>query len=706
MKWLNNAGVGKKVSGGFLLLAGIIVVIVAVTFSRMTESQKINDRVFEVRVPSSEQADHLNVAMEQSMVALSQWVLLQEEKYKTERQEAWKNVDTALNGMEKYSSMWNDSESVKNLENLKPLLTEYRGIQQEIEDYVGKADNVPAQNVFDTQMEHLANTMADELTRMIELEQRQPATEARKALLIDISDVRDTFGVMTSELRAFLLSGTEKYHDSYRRHWTTNEKHFRNLSSHMNLLTGEQHSLFKSISTAREKFENLGHKVFQLRSSDDWNKAQHLLKTKAKQSADRILSEIHHLVGLQEKMTHDDIEIAEHTEQTLKEFIVILGIAGVILSGIIGFFVVTMITRPVAKVAAGMQKIASGDLSQRWEVTSRDELGRMLEDMNKMADSLSSIVSEVMDGSDSIYNASAEISNGNIALSQRTEEQASSLEETASSMEEMTTTVGQNADNAKQANNLASNAREQAERGGTVVGNAVRAMAEITTSSKKIADIIGVIDEIAFQTNLLALNAAVEAARAGEQGRGFAVVAGEVRNLAQRSADSAKEIKTLIQDSVEKVNQGSELVNESGTTLEEIVTSVKKVSDIVAEISAASQEQAAGIDQVNRAVTQMDEMTQQNAALVEEAAAASRAMEERSRQLKDQMSFFSLGNHKTTSHKYVNESFYKEERRSEGRPFQEKKGQSTAENRNSSTDDTTNDQSLPKTGTDGVWDDF
>jgi methyl-accepting chemotaxis protein len=226
-----------------------------------------------------------------------------------------------------------------------------------------------------------------------------------------------------------------------------------------------------------------------------------------------------------------------------------------------------------------------------------------------------------------------EISEGNTNLSQRTEEQASSLEETASSMEQMTSTVKQNADNASRASQLAGAARDQADKGGSVVSHAVRAMTEINDASRKIVDIIGVIDEIAFQTNLLALNAAVEAARAGEQGRGFAVVASEVRSLAGRSATAAKEIKGLIQDSVKKVEEGSSLVTQSGQTLDQIVIAVKKVSDIIGEIAGASHEQSAGIDQVNKAVMQLDEMTQQNAALVEEASAASQSMAGQARSL-------------------------------------------------------------------------
>jgi methyl-accepting chemotaxis protein len=272
----------------------------------------------------------------------------------------------------------------------------------------------------------------------------------------------------------------------------------------------------------------------------------------------------------------------------------------------------------------------------------RNQTVKAVEAYNRAKESLAALIAKTRGAAESIVQASSEVSTGTDDLSQRTEEQASSLEETASSMEEMTSTVKQNADNARQANQLAAQAREVAEKGGAVVSNAVSSMDEINKASKRIADIISVIDEIAFQTNLLALNAAVEAARVGEQGRGFAVVAAEVRNLAGRSATAAKEIKALVQDSVQKVQEGSSLVNQSGEQLDEIVSSVKKVADIIAEISAASQEQAAGIEQVNKAIMQMDQITQQNAALVEEAAAASQAMTQQATDLQDVVSQFKL----------------------------------------------------------------
>jgi len=296
------------------------------------------------------------------------------------------------------------------------------------------------------------------------------------------------------------------------------------------------------------------------------------------------------------------------------------------------------------EVGSLLSAVADGDLNRRVDVELPGQFGRLANDANRTVDKLSDIVGQIRQGSDAISSAAAEIAAGNNDLSQRTESQAASLEETASSMEELTSTVRQNADNARQANQLAQSAAEVAGQGGTVVGEVVNTMDAITQSSKKIADIIGVIDGIAFQTNILALNAAVEAARAGEQGRGFAVVASEVRSLAQRSANAAKEIKQLIGDSVVKVEEGSHLVDQAGKTMQEIVSSVRKVTDIIADISAASQEQSAGIEQINQAITQMDEGTQQNAALVEEASAAARSLEQQSEHLVQTVAVFRVAN--------------------------------------------------------------
>lgn len=297
---------------------------------------------------------------------------------------------------------------------------------------------------------------------------------------------------------------------------------------------------------------------------------------------------------------------------------------------------------PIRESTRVILALSNGDLTQKMTGEYKGEFAALRDALNDSMGNLESMVAQIIEASGNINSGASEISQGNADLSQRTEEQASSVEETASTMEEMTSVVKQNADNAREANQLAGGARQQAEKGGEVVGQAVKAMSEINASSKKIEDIISVIDEIAFQTNLLALNAAVEAARAGEQGRGFAVVAGEVRSLAQRSAAAAKEIKGLIKDSVTKVGEGSRLVDESGKTLEEIVVASKKVSDIIAEIAAAGQEQATGIDQINQAITQLESVTQQNAALVEQAAAASESMANQSVGLQELVSQFKI----------------------------------------------------------------
>ncbi len=309
---------------------------------------------------------------------------------------------------------------------------------------------------------------------------------------------------------------------------------------------------------------------------------------------------------------------------------------------VFAWFVARRIKDALDQAIGASRRIASGDLTAHITVDSRDETGELLASLKEMNEGLAHIVGDVRNGAESIATATEEIAAGNADLSQRTEEQASALEETASSMEELTSTVKQNADNAQAANQLAINASGVAVKGGEVINRVVRTMESITDSSKKISDIIGVIDGIAFQTNILALNAAVEAARAGEQGRGFAVVAAEVRSLAQRSAAAAKEIKSLIEDSVTKVQDGSRLVEEAGRTTQDIVTSIKRVTDIMAEISAASLEQSSGIEQVNTAITQMDDVTQQNAALVEEAAAAAESLEEQAQQLVSVVARFTL----------------------------------------------------------------
>ncbi|MGV8894481.1 MAG: methyl-accepting chemotaxis protein [Burkholderiaceae bacterium] len=357
---------------------------------------------------------------------------------------------------------------------------------------------------------------------------------------------------------------------------------------------------------------------------------------------DRILAEINKLVELQQAAEQGVRDQAAVSSQKLMYLLDLSAAIAVIVGGVLAWAITRSITQPLAKAVQVARSVADGDLTAAISVESTDETGMLMQALEDMHQHLAKTVGQIRRGADTIATASGQISAGNLDLSSRTEEQASTLEQTAASMEELTGTVKQNADHAFQANQLAGSASEIAAKGGAVVAQVVDTMGAINTSARKIADIISVIDGIAFQTNILALNAAVEAARAGEQGRGFAVVASEVRNLAQRSASAAKEIKILIDDSVDKVDIGSKLVGQAGTTMQEIVISVKKVADIMGEITSASHEQSQGIEQVNQAIAQMDEVTQQNAALVEQAAAASESLQEQAIQLMQVVSVFKL----------------------------------------------------------------
>ncbi len=351
------------------------------------------------------------------------------------------------------------------------------------------------------------------------------------------------------------------------------------------------------------------------------------------QVSNRLVSQQDERAKVSAAQIHDQIRSAE-----------IVSVAGLVVSAALalcmGWLLQRSVVEPVVRAQQAAQRIAAGDLSTRIEADAQDEAGALVSSLAAMQQSLARIVGEIRHASDSIGVASTEVASGNQDLSQRTEQTASNLQQAASSLDQLTSTVRQSAEAATQANQLAMSASSTATRGGEVVSQVVSTMEEINASSRKIADIIGVIDGIAFQTNILALNAAVEAARAGEQGRGFAVVAGEVRNLAQRSADAAREIKSLIGASVERVESGARLVQDAGQTMQEIVSSVQRVTDIIGDITAASSEQSAGIQHVNGAVGQLDQMTQQNAALVEQSAAAAESMRDQARRLTEMVGAF------------------------------------------------------------------
>jgi methyl-accepting chemotaxis protein len=466
---------------------------------------------------------------------------------------------------------------------------------------------------------------------------RMPRVEESTLLLSEVNDI-------SIALRNMILSDVPADRTKQLEEVTSSRKNSENILAELDktlqsqrgrVLLGQQQEL-------NARFVKAQQELLRLIDANDLDGAKAYLSKELRPLLSSYKKVIADQIQAQKDLATEDAVAAGKTYGDTRNLMLALGLLTLAGAGALAWWITGTITGPVRRALDVANAVAAGDLTTRVEVTSQCELGQLLASLKAMNDNLVKTVATVRTGTEAIGTASAEVAAGNQDLSARTEQQAGSLEETASSMEELTSTVKQNADNARQANTLAEAASGVAARGGKVIHEVVATMEQINESSGKITDIISVIDGIAFQTNILALNAAVEAARAGEQGRGFAVVAGEVRNLAQRSAAAAKEIKSLIADSSDKVGTGSRLVKEAGNTMTDIVDSVRRVTDILNEISSASQEQSAGIEQVNAAITQMDAVTQQNAALVEQAAAASQSMQDQAARLSAAVAVFKL----------------------------------------------------------------
>jgi methyl-accepting chemotaxis protein len=407
------------------------------------------------------------------------------------------------------------------------------------------------------------------------------------------------------------------------------------------MMKGDKESrLFEEVVNVRKGYLESRDAVSALKKTGDADSARKMLDDRYLPASLKYQGTLQKLSQMQRQKIDDAGKAVQAANSNARLALIVFGIASLVLGGLLSFWLVRSITHPLRRAVIAADRIANLDLTETIQSTSRDETGQLLDALSSMQHALLGLVKQVRSSTDSISTASAEISDGNLDLSSRTEEAAASLQQTAASVDQMNSTVQQSALSARAASELANNAADVAMRGGEVVARVVKTMKEINDSSRKISDIIGVIDGIAFQTNILALNAAVEAARAGEQGRGFAVVASEVRSLAQRSANAAKEIKVLIGASVEKVDAGSRLVANAGETMSEVVDAAKRVSAIIGEITTAANEQSQGIGQVNTAVAQLDQVTQQNAALVEESAAAAESLKLQAQQLAENVQRF------------------------------------------------------------------
>ncbi|MFG6433747.1 methyl-accepting chemotaxis protein [Roseateles sp. LYH14W] len=475
----------------------------------------------------------------------------------------------------------------------------------------------------------------DELTLMV---------DDRMAKVEQLEQIKDNVNLTAQAVRnVLLLSDAEakrKQLADVEAIAKRNAEIFSKLEASITTERGRQ--LMATTVQARTAFVDSVRKVIELGTNNETEAARDRLLGETQELQGKYFTSLEALVKFQQDLMHDAAKSADATVDFAAIAVVVAAAAAVLIGAAMALLITRSVVTPIQQAVTAAETVAAGDLRLHLDTNRKDETGQLLGALQRMNDSLVRIVGAVRGNADSVATASSQIAQGNADLSQRTEQQASSLQETAASMEELSATVNHNTDTARQAAQLATNAARVAESGGQVMGQMVSTMEQITTSSKKIADIIGTIDGIAFQTNILALNAAVEAARAGEQGRGFAVVAGEVRLLAQRSAEAAREIKGLIGASVERVEAGNTLVGEAGRTMDDVVGQVRRVADLIGEISAASSEQSKGIAQVGEAVNQLDQVTQQNAALVEESAAAAESLRGQAAQLAETVSTFKL----------------------------------------------------------------
>ncbi len=578
-----NRGVGAKIGMGYAMVGLILVGAVATTIWQVRRTAVVTNRVIDLRAPTAQASLGMMNGMNHSLAALRGWIILGKDKFKNERGRAWsEEIEPAMATMKEFAVNWTDPKNIERLEVIESRLAAFKTFQREIEDIAQTVENTPATKILFEEAAPKAKILGEQITRMIDLEAKLASTAERKALLGMMADTRGTLGLGLGAIRAYLLTGDESFKKQFEKLWTKNTRRFGDLGANIDLLTPEQRTAYDLFAKTRKRFNPLPPRMFEIRGGQEWNLANRWLGTKAAPAAFVIKENLDGMIASQQQLMATDMAEGKALTAFLMKIEWILLAVGTILCAVLGTIITLSITRPVNRIIAGLNE-----------------------------------------GADQVNDAAGQVSSASQQLAEGASEQASSLEETSSALEEMAAMTRTNAENAKQANELTEQARTAAQSGNKTMGQLNEAMTAINGSSGKISKIIKVIEEIAFQTNLLALNAAVEAARAGEHGKGFAVVADEVRNLAQRAAQAARETTGLIDDSVNRAKEGTDVAGQVGKALGEIVSDVTKVADLVNGIAKASEEQAQGVDQVNTAVSQMDKVTQQNAAGAEESASAS-----------------------------------------------------------------------------------
>ncbi len=629
-----NLNMSKKLSLGFITM-GLIILSVTLLNNRQVESaQEISIRIEQVRMPTAEASLQMLNGINSALASLRGWMLLGNDKFIEKRAKAWsQNIYPALVVMQEKSKTWTNPENIKRLEEIEQILPEFERFQKEIENIAQTDDNVPAMKTLFEQAAPQAEIMVSRITELIDIESKQSATADRKALLGMMADVRGSTGLGLANIRAYLLSGNDKFKDKFNSQWAKNEKRFSDLSKNSHLFNAKQRQAFDEFSTARKAFKPLPEKMFAQRGSEEWNMGNYWLSSKAAPLGGRLTILLDEMSANQKKLLRTDTDALNNQASNAIRLGWILLVIGLLMASVIGIGITRSILKQLGADPAIIQRIAEGiadgKLNNKLGDVGKEQVGVMAA-MSSMQQKLIQVIGDVSSNAENISGASSEVNVTAQNMSQAASEQAANVEKTAASIEQMSASINQNNENAQVTDGIATDSSNSAEEGGKAVSETVEAM-------RQIADKIKIIEDIAYQTNMLALNAAIEAARAGEHGKGFAVVAAEVRKLAERSSTAASEISELSGNSVA-------IAENAGGLLEKMLPGIKKTADLVQEITSASEEQSTAAGQISGAMSQLDKVTQLNASASEELAATAHEMRDRAESLQDAISFFSLDN--------------------------------------------------------------